>query len=147
MRTLLALGALAIALLGVAAASAGVGGGTPPRIADVFYYEDLEDGKRHNIVADVKRDAVVFARADGVESDGRRSRHIGPAGERGFYSYFFREKKFVKHVLADFADNGSARITVFAGTDGGLVRKRCKLVLEPDPVHGDSSSSYCNASR
>ena len=137
---------LAAAIAGASLASAGVGGGDPPRIAGVMYYEDLEDGKRHNIVAEVKREAVVFARADGIESDGRRSSSIGPAGRRGFYSYFFREKKFVKHVLADFADNGSARITVFAGNDGGLVRKRCKLVLMPDPVHGDSTSSFCNAS-
>jgi hypothetical protein len=134
-----ALASLAVAVPSAPAASAP----TPPRIHEVAYYEDLEDGKRHNIHADVSRKPVgVSAKVNGVRSEARLSRHIGPGSGRA-KSWFFRDKKFVKAFLADLHDNGVAKMKVWAANEGGVTRKRCRMKLETDPLYGDSASGDC----
>ena len=135
--------ALAIAVAGASLASAGVGGGQPPKISEVEYYEDLEDGKRHNVTASVKGEAVVWARSGKVRSDGLKSRNVSDSERPGHDLYFFRRKAFVKAVLADFAEDGVVKVRVFAANDGGVVRKRCRLVLEPSPMYGDYAGGDC----
>ena len=134
----------ALIALAVALPSAATAGSTPvPRIHEVAYYEDLEDGKRHNIHADVSRKPVgVSAKVNGVRSEARLSRHIGP-GSGPAKSWFFRDKKFVRAFLADLHDDGVAKVKVWAANEAGVARKRCRMELETDPLYGDSATGDC----
>jgi hypothetical protein len=116
-----------------------------PRIVEVLYYEDTEDGKRYNVVADVARRPIgVSAKANGVRTEGRLSRHIGPGGgPRKGKSWFFRDKRFVKAFRADLHDDGVSKLKVWAANEGGVVRKRCTMVLEVDPLYGESAEGDC----
>jgi hypothetical protein len=114
-----------------------------PKIHGVQYYEDTEDGKRHNVLADVSRKPIaVSAKANGVRTEGRVSGHIGP-GSGPAKSWFFRDKKFVKAFLADLHDDGVAKLKVWAANDAGVTRKRCRMKLETDPLYGDSAEGDC----
>jgi hypothetical protein len=114
-----------------------------PKIHAVAYYEDLEDGKRHNVHADVSRKPIaVSAQARGVRTEGRISRHIGP-GSGPAKSWFFRDKKFVRAFLEDLHDDGVAKLKIWAANGAGVTRKRCRMALETDPVYGDSARGDC----
>lgn len=114
-----------------------------PQLTAVQYYEDLEDGKRHNVVADLKGDPErVSAKAGTVKAQGRLSGHIGPGGQ--VKSWFFRDKAFVKQVLAEFAADGTAAIKIKATNDSGTVRELCLLQLEAgDANFGNFAEGEC----
>lgn len=138
---------IACMLIAFPAAAVGLSGAgdaaKPPKLIALQYYEDLEDGKRHNVVADLKgKPNRVRAKAGGVKAEGRLSKNIGP-GEGNAKSWFFRKKAFVKQVLAEFAADGTARVKVKAGA--GAVREICLLELEPDPDFGDFAEGDCEA--
>ncbi len=117
----------------------------PPRIVGAQYYEDLEDGKRYNVLADVSRKpADVSAKLGALRARGRLSRSIGPGGgPRKGKSWFFRRKSFVAAMRADLAADGVATLKVRAQNGAGVVRKLCTLRLEPDEVYGDFAGGSC----
>jgi hypothetical protein len=137
--------AILLALVSAAPPPSVADAGQPPRIVDVQYYQDLEDGKHYNVLADVSRKPdEVTARSGGLKAEGRLSGHIGPAGgPRQGKSWFFRQKRFVKAVRADLADDGVATLKVRARNEAGTMRKLCTLTLEPDPIFGDFADGDC----
>lgn len=131
--------ALAVSLIAGLPAAGAAGG---PRIAELEYYEDLEDGRRHNVVATIKGNAdKASARIGKVRSNGRESGHIGPGGKGK--SWFFRERRFVKAVRGALASTGTARVRVKAKLGDDARRKVCTLEFEPDPTFGDYATGDC----
>jgi hypothetical protein len=136
--------ALALAASALAAPKGGVGQ-PPPRIVGAEYYEDLEDGKRYNVLADVSRKPDrVIAKSGRIKAEGRRSDRIGPGGgPRKGKSWFFRQKRFVDAVRADLDDDGVAMLKVQARNEAGVARKLCTLRLERDDAFGDFAGGDC----
>ena len=127
MRVLLA-GALTAAVAMPATTWGGpTGGGPNARIVDVAYVKELKDGKRHNLVVDVKGpNPVVFAVADGKEYNG----HLAENLSRGDVKVFLiRNREFIRGLLDEFEDDGVAKVKLGAGNAGGLQRKQCRLEL------------------
>jgi hypothetical protein len=113
-----------------------------PRILGLDYYEDREDGFRYNVVATIKgRADEVRARSGRRGAAGRRSDRISTTGPGKLW--FFRDRRFVKAVRRELADDGSARVAIAASGPGGRSRKRCRLALELDPVFGESATGDC----
>jgi hypothetical protein len=135
----------AIAAIASAGGMAVGGGGVPPRILALEYYEDREDGFRYNVVATIKGQAEEVRATSGERhASGRLSGHISTTGPGKLW--FFRDRRFVKHVRRDLEQNGATRIAVVATNDSGATRKRCRLEFELDPVFGGSATGACRRS-
>jgi hypothetical protein len=134
-----------ISAASTAASESRAGAGQAPRIVGAEYYEDLEDGKRYNVLADVSRKPEdVTAKLGALSAKGRLSRHIGPGGgPRKGKSWFFRQKRFVKSMRADLAADGVATLKIRARNGAGVARKLCTLRLEPDDTFGDFAGGEC----
>jgi hypothetical protein len=139
----LGLGAAAAAVMamGVVTAFATPGG---VHVVDAQYFHDHGAGKHYNVLADLKGDpTVVFAKANGVEADGVRDNHVGPAAHTT--SWFFRDRRFVRAVRADLAADGRAKIKVFAGlSNAGLLRTRCWLTAQFNPRYDQYAGGVCD---
>jgi hypothetical protein len=136
----------AIAAIASAGGMAVGGGGVPPRILALEYYEDREDGFRYNVVATIKgRADEVRARSGARHASGRLAGHISTTGPGKLW--FFRDRRFVKEVRRDLEQNGVTRIAVVATNDSGMTRKRCRLEFELDPIFGGSATGDCRRLR
>lgn len=138
--------AAALALLALAAVPAlgadGERGAPGPRLAELEYYEDLEDGFRYNVAARIKGKADrASARIGKVRSPGRESRSIGGGGKGK--TWFFRKRKFVRAVRVALETTGRATVTVRVRGKAGRQRKRCTLMFQPDPQFGDYARGEC----
>ena len=141
MRTLFTMCVLAAAALGVSVAGAGVGGGNTPRILDVVYYEEIKDMRRV-IVVDVKgKSPEVFAVDGGQGYHARLAENIhhGP----GVQAFVIRNRDYMRGVRDDFEDDDTAKVKIFAGNSGGIIRKKCKLHLLHDPDRGFYATGRC----
>lgn len=141
----IAIATLCLASAAVAASAHAAPGSDqgPARILGFDYYEDLEDGRHHNLGATVKGAVErMSAKSAGVRSAGRLSGHISPGGRAR--SWFFRDRDFVKAVRAQFEAAGVATVKVTASGGGRTIRKLCTLRLgPPDPLYGDSAQGDC----
>ena len=143
MRSGLTILMLVAALGALALAPGSAPGRDVPRILDVQYYEDLEDGYRYNVVATVKGAETVDINMGGHRAKGRLSGQIGPATGGG-KDWFFRHRPFVRAVRQKLQRDGTATVFVSAAASGSSIGKRCTLILEPDPVYGDFAGGDCN---
>lgn len=115
-----------------------------PHILEFEYYEDLEDGRRHNVSATIRGKAEkLTARLGDLRASARVSGQIGTGG-RDKHVWFFRERKFVRAIRAELENDGSLKVAVRATAAGDYVnRKRCTLEFEPDPTYGDYAGGEC----
>lgn len=113
-----------------------------PRIAELEYYEDREDGYRYNVAARIKGKAdKASARIGKVRSPGRESSTISGGGKGK--TWFFRSRKFVRAVRGALESSGRATVLVRVRGNGVTQRKRCSLIFEPDPQFGDYAGGDC----
>jgi hypothetical protein len=135
------LGISLLALLAAAAPTTAAPGA--PKILEAQYYEDFEDGYRYNISVVIRGDVEkVTAKSGSLRTNGH-SGHIGVPG-RNKTTWFFREKRFVKRVRADFEADDLATLIVKASNDKGVTKKACELVLEHDPPLEDFAEGDCH---
>jgi hypothetical protein len=112
----------------------------PPHILEFEYSEDYERiGRHHNAYATLNGDAErVTARVAGVLTAGKLD------DARGLKAYWnFRDRDFMRALLADLHDDGEATVKVKAVGAGRTVRKACTLVLEPDEGYGEYAGGEC----
>jgi hypothetical protein len=126
--------------LPVGAGAAATATAKPPHIRQFEYSEDYEGiGRHHSVSATVRGEALrMSARSGTVKADGRLDPVAGPTDY-----WDFRDHDFVRALLDDLHDDGTATATVKAVGETRTVRKRCSLLLEPDPEFGDYAAGDC----
>ena len=130
-------------LLGAAllsfAASTQARGGADPKVVQLSYYEDREDGRRYNLHAHAKRtEALAFSiRRAGhrIVAEARLNERLSDTDLRGEARHPWVPKRdraggrLIKTVADKLHANGKVRVRIRAKGDGGVDDVRVRILL------------------